>query len=105
MEFLRAVGRFILTQLAILGFLLLAPAILLAAAGMPLDLFRDVTHLSAEQALALDDLALAVTKATQDIKIACPAEMALTAPGRMAAKLRSPAARARRSKAASGCPA
>ena len=27
MEFLRAVGRFILTQLAILGFLLLAPAI------------------------------------------------------------------------------
>jgi hypothetical protein len=57
-------------------------------AGMPLDLFRDVTHLSAEQALALDDLALAVTKATQDIKIACPAEMALTAPGRMAAMQR-----------------
>jgi hypothetical protein len=28
MEFLRAIGRFILTQLAILGFLLLAPAIL-----------------------------------------------------------------------------
>ena len=28
MEFLRAVGRFILAQLAILGFLLLAPAIL-----------------------------------------------------------------------------
>ena len=28
MEFLRAIGRFIMTQLAILGFLLLAPAIL-----------------------------------------------------------------------------
>ena len=29
-----------------------------------------------------------MTKATQDIKIACPAEMAMTAPGRMAAMQR-----------------
>ncbi len=54
-------------------------------AGMPLDLFRDAIHPTGEQAAALDDLALAVTKATQDIRIACPAEMAMTAPGRMAA--------------------
>jgi hypothetical protein len=53
-------------------------------ATMPLDIFRDAIHPTEEQAAALDDLALAVTKATQDIKIACPAEMALTAPGRMA---------------------
>ena len=57
-------------------------------AAMPLDLFRDAIHPTEEQAAALDDLALAVTKATQDIKIACPAEMALTAPGRMAAMQR-----------------
>lgn len=57
-------------------------------ATMPLDLFRDAIHPTEEQAAALDDLALAATKATQDIKIACPAEMALTAPGRMAAMQR-----------------
>jgi hypothetical protein len=57
-------------------------------AGMPLDLFRDAIHPTGEQAAALDDLVLAVTKATQDIRIACPAEMAMTAPGRMAAMQR-----------------
>jgi hypothetical protein len=54
-------------------------------ASMPLDQFRDAIHPTEELVAALDDLGLAVTKATQDIKIACPAEMALTAPGRMAA--------------------
>ena len=57
-------------------------------ASMPLDQFRDAIHPTEEQAAALDDLALAVTKAVQDIKIACPAEVALTAPGRMAAMQR-----------------
>ncbi len=57
-------------------------------ASMPLDQFRDAIHPTDELAAALDDLGLAVTKATQDIKIACPAEMPLTAPGRMAAMQR-----------------
>ena len=57
-------------------------------ASMPLDQFRDAIHPTEEQGAALDDLALAVTKATQDIKINCPAEVALTAPGRMAAMQR-----------------
>ena len=57
-------------------------------ASMPLDQFRDALHPSEEQAAALDDLGLAVVKATQDIKIACPAEVALTATGRMAAMQR-----------------
>ena len=57
-------------------------------ASMPLDQFRDAIHPTEELAAALDDLGLAVTKATQDIKIACPAEMPLTAPGRMAAMQR-----------------
>ena len=49
-------------------------------ASMSLDQFRDAIHPTEELAAALDDLGLAVTKATQDIKIACPAEMPLTAP-------------------------
>jgi len=57
-------------------------------ASMPLDQFRDAIHPTEELAAALDDLGLAVAKATQDIKIACPAEMPLTAPGRMAAMQR-----------------
>ncbi len=57
-------------------------------ASMPLDQFRDALHPTEEQAAALDDLGLAVVKATQDIKIACPAEVALTATGRMAAMQR-----------------
>ncbi|MGO9701534.1 MAG: Spy/CpxP family protein refolding chaperone [Xanthobacteraceae bacterium] len=57
-------------------------------ASMPLDQFRDAIHPTEELAAALDDLGLAVVKATQDIKIACPAEVALTAPGRMAAMQR-----------------
>ena len=57
-------------------------------ASMPLDQFRDVLHPTEEQAVALDDLGLAAAKATQDNKIACPAEVALTATGRMAAMQR-----------------
>ena len=57
-------------------------------ANMPLDQFRDAIHPTDELAAALDDLGLAVMKAAQDIKIACPAEMPLTAPGRMAAMQR-----------------
>jgi hypothetical protein len=57
-------------------------------ASLPLDQFREAIHPTDEQAAALDDLALAVTKATQDIKIACPGEPPLTAPGRMAAMQR-----------------
>ena len=57
-------------------------------ARMPLDQFRDALHPTEEQAAALDDLGLAVVKASQDIKIACPAEVALTATGRIAAMQR-----------------
>ena len=57
-------------------------------ASLPLDQFHDVLHPTDELAAALDDLGLAVTKATQDIKIACPSEPPLTAPGRMAAMQR-----------------
>ena len=57
-------------------------------ARMPLDQFRDALHPTEEQAAALDDLGLAVVKASQDIKIACPVEVALTATGRIAAMQR-----------------
>jgi hypothetical protein len=52
--------------------------------SMPLDQFRDAIRPTGELAEALDELGLAVTKAAQDIRIACPAEVALTAPGRIA---------------------
>jgi LTXXQ motif family protein len=54
-------------------------------AGLPVDAYRAVVPRTDEIGAALDDLALAVNKATQDIKIACPAALSLTAAGRVAA--------------------
>jgi hypothetical protein len=56
--------------------------------GLPIDLYRQALQPSEALSAALDDLALAVTKATQDVKISCPSEMPLTAPGRIAAMQR-----------------
>ena len=56
--------------------------------GLPLDQFREALHPTDELAAALDDLGTAVVKATQDMKIACPSEPPLTAPGRLAAMQR-----------------
>jgi hypothetical protein len=54
-------------------------------AGLPVDQFQRTVQADDAQRAALDDLANATTKAAQDIKAACPAETALTAPGRLAA--------------------
>jgi LTXXQ motif family protein len=54
-------------------------------AGLPIDQYHQALEPTEALGAALDDLALAVTKATQDIKIACPSEMPLTSPGRIAA--------------------
>ena len=53
-------------------------------AGLPVDRFRQAIQPDAEQQAALDELARASAKAAQDIKNACPADVALTAPGRLA---------------------
>jgi len=54
-------------------------------AGLPVEQFQRTVQTDDAQRAALDDLANATTKAAQDIKAACPAETALTAPGRLAA--------------------
>jgi hypothetical protein len=54
-------------------------------AGLPIDQFQKAIQPTDAQRAALDDLANASQKAAQDIKAACPADIALTAPSRLAA--------------------
>jgi LTXXQ motif family protein len=54
-------------------------------AGLPIDQFQQAIQPTAEQSAALDDLANASVKAAQDLKAACPSDIALTAPTRLAA--------------------
>jgi hypothetical protein len=56
--------------------------------GLPVDEIRQAIPLTDEQRTALDDVANAMAKAVQDIKAACPTDMVLTAPGRLAAMQR-----------------
>jgi hypothetical protein len=53
-------------------------------AGLPIDQIQQVIRPNDTQRAALDQLANASVKAAQDIKAACPRQIALTAPGRMA---------------------
>jgi hypothetical protein len=52
--------------------------------NLPIDRFQQSLQLSDAQKTALDELANASLKAGQSIKAACPADIALTAPGRLA---------------------
>jgi hypothetical protein len=54
-------------------------------AGLPIDQIQQALQLNDGQRAALDDLANASVKAAQDIKAACPSQISLTAPGRLAA--------------------
>jgi hypothetical protein len=54
-------------------------------AGLPIDQFQQAIQPTVEQSAALDDLANASLKAAQDLKAACPTDIALTAPSRLAA--------------------
>jgi hypothetical protein len=54
-------------------------------AGLPIDQFKQTIQPTGEQSAALDDLANASIKASQDLKAACPTDIALTAPSRLAA--------------------
>ena len=54
-------------------------------AGLPIDQFQQAIQPNDAQRAALDDLANASLKAAQDIKAACPSNIALTAPSRLAA--------------------
>jgi hypothetical protein len=54
-------------------------------AGLPIDQIEQTIQPDEAQRQALDDLASASIKAAQDIKAACPTQIALTAPGRLAA--------------------
>ena len=54
-------------------------------AGLPIDQIQKAIQPNEAQRAALDDLANASVKAAQDIKTACPKEVAATAPGRLAA--------------------
>ncbi len=55
-------------------------------ASLPLDQYQQAIQPANDaQRAAFDDLTAAATKATQDIKAACPADLALTAPGQLAA--------------------
>lgn len=53
-------------------------------AGLPIDVFQRAIQPNDAQRAALDDLANASAKAAQDIKAACPTDIALTAPRRLA---------------------
>jgi hypothetical protein len=57
-------------------------------AGLPIDQFQQAIQPTDEQRAALDDLANASVKAAQGIKAACPTDIALTAPTRLAAMQR-----------------
>jgi hypothetical protein len=54
-------------------------------AGLPIDQFQQAIQPTDAQRSALDDLANASVKAAQDLRAACPTEIALTAPNRLAA--------------------
>jgi len=54
-------------------------------AGLPIDQIQQSLQLNDAQRAALDELANASVKAAQDIKAACPTQIALTAPARLAA--------------------
>ena len=54
-------------------------------AGLPIDQFQQAIQPTEAQRAALDDLANASLKAAQDIKAACPTDISLTAPARLAA--------------------
>jgi hypothetical protein len=54
-------------------------------AGLPIDQIQQAIQPNDEQRAALDDLANASVKAAQSIKAACPTQIALTAPNRLAA--------------------
>ena len=54
-------------------------------AGLPIDQIQQAIAPNDAQRAALDDLANASVKAAQDIKAACPTQIALTAPARIAA--------------------
>jgi hypothetical protein len=54
-------------------------------AGLPIDQIQQALQLNDAQRAALDELANASVKAAQDIKAACPTQIALTAPARLAA--------------------
>jgi hypothetical protein len=54
-------------------------------AGLPIDQIQAAIAPNDAQRAALDDLANASVKAAQNIKTACPTQIALTAPGRLAA--------------------
>jgi enamine deaminase RidA (YjgF/YER057c/UK114 family) len=53
-------------------------------AGLPIDDFQKAIQPNDAQRAALDDLANATVKAAQNIKAACPTDVALTAPRRLA---------------------
>ena len=54
-------------------------------AGLPIDQIQQAIQPTDAQRTALDDLANASAKAAQDIRAACPAQITLTAPARLAA--------------------
>jgi hypothetical protein len=54
-------------------------------AGLPVDQIQQAIQPNDSQRAALDDLANASVKAAQSIKAACPTQIVLTAPGRLAA--------------------
>ena len=54
-------------------------------AGLPIDQIQQAIQPNDAQRAALDDLANASVKAAQGIKAACPTQIALTAPARLAA--------------------
>ncbi len=54
-------------------------------AGLPVDQIQQAIQPNDAQRAALDDLANASVKAAQDIKAACPTQISLTAPARLAA--------------------
>jgi hypothetical protein len=54
-------------------------------AGLPIDRIQQALQPNDTQRAALDDLANASVKAAQSIKAACPSQITLTAPGRLAA--------------------
>jgi len=54
-------------------------------AGLPINQIQQAIQPDEQQRAALDDLANASVKAAQIVKVACPTDVALTAPGRMKA--------------------
>ncbi len=54
-------------------------------AGLPIAQFQQAIQPTGEESAALDELANASVKASQDLKAACPTDIALTAPSRLAA--------------------